>query len=169
MATAQKCINCAKPVEYNGTDPEFSGFGPCPKKPGKHEVEAATFYHPGARDIQDQRDRRKFAPVIILQPSYERSDAKTGAITRTRGVSVQFYDGKLETCDPEVQFYLRQKPDIAEGEEGLKMWRAIYLTPDQNLKIAQSELADTERKIQENKDLLARVKENQKDGKLVSA
>jgi hypothetical protein len=56
---------------------------------------------------------------------------------------VQFGDGKLRPADPAVQFYLEQKPDIAFGEGGEKMWREIYLTPQQNLDIAKAELADT--------------------------
>lgn len=162
------CLNCKKEVKYNGEDLVNFGFGPCKAKPGNHVVEPVTFYHPGARDIQDLKDRRKFAPVIILVPSYESQDPKTGNKTKTRGVSVQFNDGRYETGNPEEIFYLRQKPDIAEGDEGLKMWQKIYLTPEQLNKVNEATLADQERRIRENQDLLAQVKANQASGKQAS-
>lgn len=167
--SAKKCIDCGAEVGYDGSDYDYQGFGPCKKHPGNHVVEAVTYYHPGARDIQDQRDRRKFSPTIHLVPVYTRIDPKTGNSIQTKGLQVLFQDGKLETADPQIQFYLEQKPDIAHGEGGLKMWRDIYLTTDQNLGIAKAELAETERKIKESNDLLARVQANVKSGKQASA
>lgn len=169
MSFPKKCVDCDATVQFDGSDLEYNGFGPCKKHPGNHVVESVLYYHPGARDIQDLRDRRKFAPVIHLVPVYHRIDPKTGNSIQTKGLSVQFGDGKLQTSDPEVQFYLQQKLDIAFGEGGEKMWREIYLTPQQNLDIAKAELADTQRKIKESNDLLARVQANVKSGKQASA
>jgi hypothetical protein len=168
MSFPKKCLDCAAEVAFDGTDMEYQGFGPCKKHPGNHVVEAVTYYHPGARDIQDIRDRRKFSPVIHLVPVYHRIDPKTGNSIQTKGLQVQFGDGKLDTADPQIQFYLEQKPDIAFGEGGLKMWREIYLNPQQNLDIAKAELADTQRQIRESNELLAQVKANTKAGKQAS-
>jgi hypothetical protein len=157
---SKKCTLCDTAVEYDGTDPKFFGFGPCKKKVGNHLVESKTYYHPGGRDIQDQRDRRRFAPHIILLPVYE-YQAEGGKIFKTHGVEANFYDGKFETADPEQQWYLDQKAGIMSGDEGLKMWRQIYLTETQNLNIAKAELEDVNRQIKESNDLLAQVKAKQ--------
>lgn len=170
MSFPKKCVDCGDEVAYDGSDIENSGFGPCKKHPGNHVVESVTYYHPGGRDLQDTRDRRKFSPTIHLVPVYVREDPKTGRSVQTRGLVVQFeQSGKLETSDPQIQFYLEQKPDIAYGDAGLRMWREIYLTTEQNLGVAKAELAETERKIKESNDLLARVQANVKSGKQASA
>lgn len=163
----RKCTECGEMVDYNGTDEKYFGFGPCKKKKGNHTVEAVTYYHPGGKMIQDIRDRRIFSPDIILLPVYE-YQAEGGKILKTHGVSAHFYDGKFETADPEQQWYLDQKGDIQSGDEGLKMWREIYLTPEQNLSIKaaelkqkEGELADIDRKIKENNSLLEQLKAKQ--------
>lgn len=165
----KQCVLCKAEVVYDGTDVNFSGFGPCKSRPGKHVVECKTYYHPGARDIQDQRDRRKFAPMMFLKPSYPKVDPKTGLTVNTQGLMVQFGDGKLETDDPEVQFYLDQNPGIASGEAGLAMWREIYLNEHQQTEIAKAELADVQRQIRESQTLLEQVQKNAKSGKPASA
>lgn len=152
----RKCLGCGDNVEFNGTEENWQGFGPCKKSRGKHTVAAITYFHPGARDVQDLRDRRKFAPTIVLMPRYDR--VIDGKPVQSRALNVQFYDGKLETSDPEVQYLLEEKLDIAWGEGGLRMWREIYLTPEQQGNIAKAELADTQRQIRESNDLLAQVR-----------
>jgi len=155
----RECVHCKAKVEYNGADLEFSGFGPCKKKPGKHEVESVTYYHAGARDLQDGRDRRRFAPTVILRPAYDRM--VDGKHMTTNGLSVQFGDGKLETSDPEIQFHVENKPDVAWGPAGLKMWQDIYLSVEQRNNIAQAEnndLAERNRKLREENTLLEQMK-----------
>lgn len=156
----KKCELCSAEVDYDGTDSKFFGFGPCKKKAGNHVVASTTYYHPGARSIQDRRDRRLFSPDIILLPVYE-YQAEGGKVFKTHGVSAQFADGKFETADPEQQWYLDQKGDILSGAEGLEMWRSIYLTADQNLDISRTELAETHRQIKESNELLANLKAKQ--------
>lgn len=157
---SRKCTLCAATVEYDGSDPKFFGFGPCKKKAGNHQVESVTYYHPGARSIQDQRDRRLFSPHVILLPVYE-YQAEGGKVFKTHGVDAQFSDGKFETNDPEKQWYLDQKGDIMTGPEGLEMWRSIYLTTEQNLGIQKAELAETQRQIKESNSLLEQLKAKQ--------
>ncbi len=153
----KKCELCSATVEYDGTDSKFFGFGPCKKKAGNHQVAAKTYYHPGATSIQDQRDRRRFAPDVILLPVYE-YQAEGGKILKTHGVSAHFYDGKFETVDPEQQWYLDQKGDILTGQAGLEMWRTVYLTTEQNLGIQKAELEDVQRQIKESNSLLDQMK-----------
>jgi hypothetical protein len=119
------------------------------------------YYHPGARDIQDQRDRRRFSPDVVLIPGYDYIDPQSGKMTLTRRLHAQFYDGKFETSDPEQQFYLDQKGDIQSGDEGLQMWRSIYLTTDQNLGIQKAELENVTRQLREGNTLLEQLKAKQ--------
>jgi hypothetical protein len=154
------CELCKADVDYDGTDTKFYGFGPCKKKTGNHLVESKTYYHPGARSVADQRDRRLFSPHVILLPVYE-YQAEGGKVFKTHGVDAQFSDGKFETADPEQQWYLDQKGDIISGEAGLSMWRSIYLTETQNLDISRNELAETHRQIKESNELLANLKAKQ--------
>lgn len=153
----RKCVHCDAKVEYNGADVENNGFGPCKKRRGKHEVESVVYYHTGARDLQDGRLRRAFAPTVILIPVYDRM--VDGKHIQSRGLSVQFVDGKLETSDPEIQFHLEDKRDVLRDEAGLKAWREIYLSVEQQNNIAQAELAETQRQIRESNDLLAQLKQ----------
>lgn len=172
MAFPKKCIDCGVDVEYDGDDVHFGGFGPCKKRPGKHRVESVVYYHSGARDIQDQRDRRKFSPQINLIPSYPRQDPKTGLTVNTRGLMIQFGDGKYETEDPEVQFYLERNAEVAWGDGGLQMWREIYLNERQQtdiMKAEREELQAGNRKLREDNALLEQVKANVKGGKAASA
>jgi hypothetical protein len=151
----KKCVDCGEEVAYGK-------FGPCKGHPGNHTLEMKTYYHPGARDIQDPRDRRKFAPVLILQPGYDQRDPQNpGQLINVKGCDVQFYDGKVETVDPQIQYHLDHKVGILSGEEGLRLWRSIYLTEDQQNNIARAELAETQRQIKEANDLLAQVKAKQ--------
>jgi hypothetical protein len=159
----RKCTACGETVDYNGEDAKWFGFGPCKKKIGNHIVEPVTYYHPGGKGIQDLRDRRIFAPDVILLPVYE-YQAEGGKILKTHGVSAHFYDGKFETADPEQQWYLDQKGGILSGPDGLKMWREIYLTTEQNLHIQKAELEDVQRQIKEGNALLEQVKAKQGAG-----
>lgn len=171
-ASPKICLDCKAEVDYDGEDVFYSGFGPCKRHPGKHRVECKTYYHSGARDIQDQRDRRKFSPQINLVPSYPKQDPKTGLTVNTRGLMVQFGDGKLDTEDPEVQFYLDRNPEVGYGEAGLRMWRDIYLNEKQQTDVAKAELVDLEvknRKLREENALLEQVKGNTRAGKVASA
>jgi len=159
----RKCLNCGKNVEFDGNDQDFNGFGPCPKKYGKHVVESRLYFSPGARDIADVRDRKFFAPDIVLVPVYDKEH--NGKRIQTRGLSVKFTNGKFETSDPEAQYILEQKKDIAWGEGGLKMWQDIYLTPEGKANAANSEverLKDENRKLRESNTLLERMKESTK-------
>lgn len=159
----KKCIACDEEVKYGA-------FAPCKAKPGNHTLESKTYYHPGARGVADQRDRRNFAPLVILQASYDALDQNTGKfVVKTAGLSVQFFDGKYETDNAELQFHLDNKVGLSSGEEGLKMWREIYLTPEQQTNIAKAELEQLNRRIKEGNDLLAQVKANVKSGKQASA
>lgn len=152
----RKCTACGDSVEFNGKDQDWNGFGPCKRSRGKHSVAAVIYYSPGARDIQDQRDRRRFSPTIVLIPGYDR--IIDGKPIQTRKLVVQFQDGKLETIDPEVQYMLEEKKDVAWGAAGLQMWREIYLTITQQNDLAKAELEVTKREIRESNDLLAQVK-----------
>lgn len=156
----RKCLNCGKNVEFDGDDQEFNGFGPCPKKYGKHVVESRLYFSPGARDVADVRDRKYFAPTIVLVPAYEKEH--NGKRIQTRGLTVQFPNGKFETSDPEAQYFLEQKKDIAWGEGGLKMWQDIYLTPEGKNIAKDSENADLKRQLKEANTLLEQMKANTK-------
>jgi hypothetical protein len=162
----RKCVNCQKDVEFNGNDPDFNGFGPCGKKHGKHQVESKLYFSPGARDIADVRDRKFFAPTIVLVPSYEKEH--NGKRVQTRGLTVQFPNGKFETADPEAQYFLELKQDIAWGEGGLKMWQDIYLTPEGKANAARSEVDDLKRQLKESNSLLDQIKA-EKAGKRATA
>lgn len=168
----KKCVDCQAEINYNGEDLEHLGFGPCKKHPGNHRVESITFYHSGARDIQDQRDRRRFSPQIVLLPSYPKVDPKTGLAVPTKGLMVQFYDGKYETDDPAKQFFLLTNAQCAIGPEGERMWREIYLTADQREAIVSAENSQLEaknRKLREENAILEQVKANTRSGKPASA
>lgn len=134
----RKCTSCGEETQFNGMDEKLNGFGPCKKHRGKHVVASVVYYHSGARDIQDQRDRRKFSPTIVLIPPYDA--IVDGKRHLTRSLTVNFYDGKYETCDPEEQYFLEEKRDIAWGETGKKMWEEIHLTAQQRTDIAKAEL-----------------------------
>jgi hypothetical protein len=169
----KKCVDCGADVAYNGSDEQYAGFGPCKRHPGKHRVESVIFYHSGARDIQDQRDRRRFSPQIVLKQGITTIDNATGVRKIiTNGLMVQFSDGKLETSDPEIQFYLHSNAQCASGPEGLRMWREIYLNEHQQADIIKAENQELEvrnRKLREDNALLESVKANQRSGKPASA
>lgn len=169
----KKCLDCGADVEYDGDDLANNGFGPCKKHPGNHRVEGLIYYHSGARSVQDIRERRNFSPQIWLIPSYPKTDPKTGNTIQTRGLMVTFGAGKLETDDPEKQFFLDQRSgEIVPGEEGERMWRDIYLDPQQQadfLRREGAELADRNRKLREENTVLESVKARTKEGRPASA
>jgi len=172
MEFKKKCIDCDADVQFDGSDQEYNGFGPCRKHPGKHRVEGVIFYHSGALDIQDQRDRRKFSPQITLVPGREKIDPVSGArLVAVKPLMVQFFDGKYETEDPEVQFYLYANRQCATGPEGERMWREIYLNESQRNAILDAENKELEakhRKLREEVSMLEQVKANTKAGKAAS-
>lgn len=170
---SKTCLDCKETVEYDGSNEEYLGFGPCKKHPGKHRVESVIFYHSGARDIQDQRDRRKFSPQIVLRAGLTKMDESSGVRTVvSKPLMVHFGDGKYETADPEIQFYLYTNAQCATGPEGERMWREIYLNSDQRNAIIDGENKELEaknRKLREDNALLEQVKANQKSGRPASA
>lgn len=155
------CTVCSKEFDY----PDFK----CKKQPGNHSVESKTYYHLGGREVADPKDRRKFAPVIVLVPSYDYRDPETQKFVKTEGITVQFYDGKYETANAEEQYHLDRKAKsdsaMVSGKEGHEQWCAIYLTPQQNIDRQRDELASLQKQVMENSDLLAKVKAQQENKK----
>jgi hypothetical protein len=149
----QVCLKCQKTFDY----PDWK----CSKKPGNHVVEEKTYYHPGASDNPDVKQRRYFSPRITLLPSYESKNPHTGETIKTTECFAQFADGRFNTTDPEQIYYLDEK-EFPTGEEGLALWRSIYLSPEKQADIARAELADTKRQIKENNELLAAEKAKRK-------
>lgn len=156
MATELKCSLCDAVVEY----PDFE----CKKQPGGHTVPSKTYYHLGGSHIQDQRSRRLFSPNIILVPAYDRADPETGKALSTQGLSVEFADGRFTTSVAREQYYLnKREPTIVSGDEGLKQWNAVYLSPEAQKDIASKELASVQRQIKEANDLLAATKQQKQN------
>lgn len=149
-ATQFTCTVCKKGFDY----PDFD----CTRQPGKHSVETKNYYHLGGASIQNPRDRRMFSPTVVLNAGKERISDSGDSVTLGR-VVITFNDGgTFSTSDPEQQYYLDRKHGISEGEEGLKAWQKIYLTPEQRKNVAETELAEIDRKIREQNDVLARAK-----------
>src|SRR6185437_14498106 len=114
----RKCVACGEEVTYGN-------FAPWKAKPGNHTLESKVYYHLGAKGVADPRDRSNFAPLIILQCAYDSQDATGKKTIFTPGLSVQFFDGKYETENAELQFHLDHKVGLLSGDEGLKAWREI--------------------------------------------
>lgn len=145
----RKCLACNKDVTY----PHFS----CGSLPSNHKLEPKTYYHLGGRDIRNERDRRGWAPLLILRPGIDKAaPAGIGTISEP-SLTAQFSPGGVfATDDAELQYYLDMK-GLPYGELGLREWQKVYLSMDQRKTIAENELATTERKIKENNDLLAQT------------
>ena len=149
------CVVCGQTFGY------ADGFE-CPSQPGRHTVDPIEYYHLGAGHIQSIRDRRIFTPMLNLDGGVEAGGKVTGALM------VQFKEGgKYETNDPLEQYHLDMHPAVFSGQEGREAWDKIYLTPDQQLQKAQTQLADVQKQIRENNYLLDRTKQhlqNEKNG-----
>lgn len=161
-----RCLVCHEVVAYDDHK-EDSGFN-CPKQPGKHTLDSKTYYSLGARHVQNPRDRRLFAPLIVLRPAYELRDPITGRITMTKALHVQFIQGgTYTTSDAEEQYYLDRKQGLLQGDEGLRAWQKVYLTPEQQVKLAKDEVAELEsraRQLREGNALLDQVKRAKQAG-----
>lgn len=145
-----KCRLCDKQVTF----PNFA----CKSAPSNHKLESKTYYHLGGRDIRNERDRRGWAPLLILRPGAEKAaPAGIGTITEPSLVAQFSPGGIFSTEDAEMQYYLDRK-GLPSGEEGMKMWQKVYLSQDQRKALAEGELAGIERKIQEGNALLAQTK-----------
>ncbi len=150
-----KCTVCDKAFSF------ADGFE-CPDQPGRHTLPSKTYYHLGAGHIQNQRERRLFAPILNLKADQEVRDKVTGQIARVDGVIVSFKEsGLYETTDCQEQYHLDQHAAVLSGEEGKDSWEKMYLTQTQQLDKAQSRLADTQRQIRENNALLTAVRSRQ--------
>lgn len=153
-----KCIECNKEFKY----PNFK----CADLPGNHKLESKLYVYSGSVNIQNIKDRRKFAPEVMLKADTE-ATAEDGTKIRTALVSVRFSDARYVTEDAEEQYYLEnvaaKKFPIIWGDSAEETWRKNQLTPEQQTAIVQDELKHAERKLKETNELLANVK-SQKSG-----
>ena len=148
-----KCLECKKEFKY----PNFK----CEELPGNHKVESKLYVYSGSVNIQNIKDRRKFAPEVILKADTE-ATAEDGTKIRTAMLSVRFSDARYTTDNPEEQYYLEnvaaKKFPIIWGDGAEDTWRKNQLTPEQQTAIVQDELKQAERKLKETNELLAKVK-----------
>jgi hypothetical protein len=153
-----KCLECGKENKY----PNFK----CESRPGNHKVESKLYVYSGSVNIQNIKDRRKFAPEVTLKADTE-ATAEDGTKIRTQRLAVRFNDARYVTEDPEEQYYLEnvaaKKFPIIWGDGAEETWRKNQLTPEQQTAIVQDELKQAERKLKETNELLANVK-SQKSG-----
>jgi len=152
-----RCLACGKEFSY------ADGFE-CDAQPGRHTLDPREYYHLGAGHIQSIRDRRMFTPTLNLISGLEIRDKVTGEITRMESLIVHFKEGgKYETTDPLEQYHLDLHPGVMTGQAGREAWDKMYLTQDQQLTKAQTQLADIQKQIRENNALLDLTKKG-KDG-----
>jgi hypothetical protein len=154
------CEVCGVTFSY----PDFD----CAKQPGNHTVAAKTYYHLGGGHIDNVKERRLFAPIVVLQPDSEMLD-KNGLITRFPAIVVHFRDsGIYETSKPDEQYYLDEKNGVKSGTAGREAWEKMYLTPEQQVTKNQSRLDEIQRQIREGNALLENVKRAKGQGDAVA-
>ena len=147
------CLACGKDFNY------ADGFQ-CDSQPGLHTVEDKEYFHLGAGHIQSLRDRRLFAPMLNLRADIEVRDKVTGQISRLEGIIVTFNPGgRYTTSNPAEQYYLDMHPHVRWGTTGIDAWEKMYLTPEQQLHKAQSQLADVQKQIRDSNALLDLTKQ----------
>lgn len=149
---APVCRLCGELVAF----PDFE----CHSRPGKHVVPIKTYYHPGAVHLHPVMARRAFRPTLVLKHPIERFDNLQQRAVNESGLSVTCDFGKYSTTNAEEQFYLDRHPELKSGEEGLAMWRSIYLEVAQQSDLAKQELEDVNRQLREQKSLLERTQAN---------
>jgi hypothetical protein len=148
------CEACGQIFAY----PDFE----CSKKPGHHLVPLKTYYHLGGGHIQNIRDRNLFTPMLNLKADRDIRDS-TGTISHQDGLIITFRPrGLYETTDPEEQYFLDHKVGVAQGPEGLAAWEKMYLTTEQQLTKAKTQLEETQRQIREGNALLDSVKDQKR-------
>jgi hypothetical protein len=144
------CLTCKQGFDY----PDWK----CARQPGNHNIPEKTYYHLGGGHIQNVRDRRMFAPRIVLNPGFE-SLSKTGDNVTVDRLEIEFNAGGIyTTSEPSEQYFLDKKPGIVSGDEGLAAWQKMYLTQEQRNGILKAEAEDLERRVKESNDLLAKAK-----------
>src|ERR1041384_7048087 len=152
-----KCTVCEQDVFFK-TDAN-GGFA-CDGGVGNHKLPLKKYYELNCGHIQSVRDRRKYAPQVILKARMPIPGiGPNNTVQQGAGITVQFQgSGLFETEDAELQYYLDRYPYVSKGEEGLKRWRELFLTPEQQNNVAKSELEDTQRQIKEQNSLLEQLK-----------
>lgn len=161
------CLACNKEVTFAG------GFK-CKARPGNHRLESRVYYHMGGATLQNERERRSWAPLVILMAHPDQMDEASGRMITVAPLEAQFQPGGVfSTEDAERQFYLETgNRGIGWGEAGRKQWERVYLTQTQRKAITEAELQESERKLAENNALLAQVQKQTKaatGGKQASA
>lgn len=161
MASAEQwkgtCQACKKEVTF------ATGFK-CSARPGNHRLESRVYYQMGGSTLQNDRERRSWAPLVILMAHPDRLDEASGKMIAVTPLEAQFQAGGIfSTEDAEKQFYLETgNRGIGWGDAGRKQWEKVYLTPTQRKAITEAELAESERKLAENNALLAQVQQRTK-------
>ena len=147
------CNACKKEVSF------AKGFN-CSARPGNHRLESRIYYHFGGGNLQNERERRTWAPLVILIAHPDRLDEASGKMVSVGPLEAQFQAGGMySTEDAEKQFYLETRvPGIGWGEAGRKNWEKVYLTTAQRKQITEAELVETERQLKENNSLLEQIK-----------
>ena len=144
------CLNCKKVVNY----PDFE----CSAVPGKHRLAPKTYYHEGARHLHPVETRRAFSPTLVLRPAVENFDSRNERVVEKSGLSVTFAHGKYTTSRADEQYYLDRHNECQSGDEGLAMWRSVYLTTAQNLDLGKQQLEEVNRQLREQSSLLEQQK-----------
>jgi hypothetical protein len=126
-----KCLECNKEFKY----PNFK----CAELPGNHKVESKLYVYGGSVNIQNIRDRRKFAPEVTLKADTE-ATAEDGTKIRTSRCC-SLLGCRYTTENPEEQYYLEnvaaKKFPIIWGPDAEETWRKNQLTPEQQTAIVQ--------------------------------
>lgn len=149
---ARKCLQCKKEFQYK------DGFD-CNEAPGNHKLEPRTYYHFGGAHLSNERERRTWAPQVLLNAPADKLDKESGRMTAQQPIMVQFQNGgQYTTDDCQIQFYLETRTSVGWGDAGAKRWNDIYLTKAQRVDIREAEVAARERKITEENELLAQTR-----------
>jgi hypothetical protein len=118
----------------------------------------------GGSSIQNDRDRRGWAPLVILDARPDELDPRSGKTVSKPPIEAQFAaSGLFVTEDPQIQFFLETRcPQVGWGEAGRKNWEKIYLTPTQRRMLSEAELESIQKQITEQNTLLDQVKNRAK-------
>jgi len=148
-----KCLVCGEDFAYE------DGFS-CKKVPGNHRLETKAYYHFGGNQLPEGKDRRSWAPMVVLDAPADRRDPDTGRAMAQQPIIAQFAPGGVfQTADALEQYLLETRTSCGWGAAGKARWEEIYLTTDQKRAMAESRLRETQRKVLETNAMLEELKQ----------
>lgn len=152
MALAKfKCLNCNKEFE--------AGDWNCASGEA-HTVESKRYYVMDAP--MDRRDCKN-ARLQMLNVIPEGKIMRGQDSHVVPGTNIEFVRGVYETDNPHIQMALDKRNKVFHGEEGKKMWEAVYYSNEEKRELEAMELRGKVQRLEnERNSLLDQVKNSKK-------